>query len=244
MESSLKQQQQQKQPSEVVADRKPTPSSKQAGESHNSDDEFEGDDILGLIDSTPKKANQTNTRRASRFDELMGRKEPEQQQHKPQHQTAEEHTSLSAGHTVSDTVDATSKTTEKENKSDDADFQFGGYLPSSVSSGGGGKKTKGLPQGRRRIASDTSALQRPSTAPGKKSVRFSDSVESVEDLSRPSSTPTMKGCLKQDTGIVDPQTKQQANNVMADPITEQSTLITKPPLDQGTVKSNRCELYS
>ena len=163
----------------------------------NDDDEFSGDDILGLID-TPQKP--MATKKASRFDELLGRKQPQEDK---QQLKKEEQFSLNIDHLANNTEDniVGTLTVAKEDESSknlSSDFQFGGYLPSTISSNVSSRKSRGLPQGRRKGLSDTITSERPSTAPGKKSVRFSDAVDSGSDALRPSSTPVVKGHLKQE----------------------------------------------
>ena len=180
----------------VVTKKKQTPA--QEALSLDNDDEFSGDDILGLID-TPQKP--TAAKKASRFDELLGRKQPQEDKQQPK---KEEQFSLNSDHNIlpnntEDNIVGT-LTAAKEDESSknhlSNDFQFGGYLPSTISSGVSNRKSRGLPQGRRKALSDTIASERPSTAPGKKSVRFSDAVDSGSDALRPSSTPVVKGHMK------------------------------------------------
>lgn len=168
-----------------------------AQEAQDNDDEFSGDDILGLID-TPQKP--TATKKASRFDELLGKKQPQENKQQPKR---EEQFSLNTDQLASNiegnivgTLTAAKEDDSSKNLS--SDFQFGGYLPSTISSNVSSRKSRGLPQGRRKGLSDTIASERPSTAPGKKSVRFSDAVDSGNDALRPSSTPVVKGHLKQE----------------------------------------------
>ena len=162
----------------------------------DNDDEFDGDDILGLID-TPQKP-MTGTKKASRFDELLGRKQPqeENQQPKKDEQSSPNTDNSNVASNTEHTIGTI--TMAKEDESSKTDFQFGGYLPSTISSNVSNRKSRGLPQGRgRKGLSDTVTSERPSTAPGKKSVRFSDALDSSGDALRPSSTPVVKGPTKQ-----------------------------------------------
>ena len=186
----------QKEPSQrVMKQKKQTPA---AQEPHDDDDEFGGDDILGLID-TPQKP--TGGKKPSRFDELLGRKQPQEDK---QQSKKEELSSLNTEHNslLSNTENITGTTTVAQDgehsKTPSSDFQFGGYLPSSMSSSVSSRKSRGLPQGRRKGLSDTVITERPSTAPGKKSVRFSDTVDSSNDTLRPSSVPAVRGHVKQE----------------------------------------------
>ena len=157
----------------------------------DNDDEFDGDDILGLID-TPQKPT-TATKKASRFDELLGKKQPQEEK---QQRKKDDQFSPNIDSNSENTIGTT--TMAKEDESSKTDFQFGGYLPSTISSSVSDRKSRGLPQGRgRKGLSDTIISERPSTAPGKKSVRFSDSLDSIGDALRPSSTPVVKAPTKQ-----------------------------------------------
>ena len=177
----------------VVIQKKQTP----AQELQDDDDEFSGDDILGLID-TPQKP--TAGKKTSRFDELLGRKQPQEdkQPKKEEHSTVNtDHDNLtSSTENLVGTI-ATAKDDGSSKKSNN-DLQFGGYLPSSMSSNISNRKSRTLPQGRRKGLSDSAITERPSTAPGKKSVRFSDTVDSDIDTLRPSSTPAVKEHMKQE----------------------------------------------
>ena len=187
----------QREPSQgVMKQKKQTPT---AQEPRDDDDEFGGDDILGLID-TPQKPT-AGAKKASRFDELLGRKQPQddKQQSKkdePSLLTTDRTSLLNNTESITGTT-AVAKDDE-HSKSPSSDFQFGGYQPSTMSSNISSRKSRGLPQGRRKGLSDTVITERPSTAPGKKSVRFSDTVDSSNDTLRPSSVPVMKGHVKQE----------------------------------------------
>ena len=225
----------------VVTQRKQTP----VQEAHDNDDQFSGDDILGLID-TPQKPMATKT--ASRFDELLGRKQPQDDKQQPK---KEEQFSLNtdclANNTEGNIVGTLTAAKEDEsNKNLSSDFQFGGYLPSTISSNVSSRKSRGLPQGRRKGLSDTITSERPSTAPGKKSVRFSDAVDSGSDALRPSSTPVVKGHLKQeeinqhhpsDNGLAanlkDIQTEPKTSTTIPTAIKE------KPQSNDFSLQSNR-----
>ena len=183
----------QREPSQgVMKQKKQTPA---AHEPRDDDDEFGGDDILGLID-TPQKP--TGARKSSRFDELLGKKQPQEdkQQSKkdePFLLTTDRTSLLNNTESIAGTT-----TVVKDDESPSSDFQFGGYQPSTMSSNVSSRKSRGLPQGRRKGLSDTVITERPSTAPGKKSVRFSDTVDSSNDTIRPSSVPVVKGHVKQE----------------------------------------------
>ena len=229
----------------VVIQRKQTP----VQEAHDNDDEFGGDDILGLID-TPQKP--TATKKTSRFDELLGRKQPQEDKQQPKKEE-EQFSLLDTDHnfvnnfTEENIVGTVTPTKEDEsNKSLSSDFQFGGYLPSSSVSN---RKSRGLPQGRRKGLSDMIASERPSTAPGKKSVRFSDAVDSSNDALRPSSTPVVKGHVKQEemnqhhpsdksptANLKDIQTEPKISTTIPTVVKEKST---KPQLDDFSLQANR-----
>ena len=177
----------------VVMQKKQTP----AQELQDDDDEFSGDDILGLID-TPQKP--TAGKKTSRFDELLGRKQPQEdkQPKKEKHSTVNtDHDNLTSS---TDNIVGTIATAKDDGNSrkPNNDIQFGDYLPSSMSSNISNRKSRTLPQGRRKGLSDSAITERPSTAPGKKSVRFSDTVDSDIDTLRPSSTPAVKEHMKQE----------------------------------------------
>lgn len=190
-----------KQKESVVMPKKQAPGGQ---EFHGSDDEFGGDDILGLID-TPQKPTAA-TKKTSRFDELLGRKQPQEDKQQPkekeQFSLNTDHNNLSSN-TESNAGTVSRAEDNENNRNPSSDFQFGGYLPSTMSSGGSNRKSRGLPQGRRKGLSDMVTSERPSTAPGKKSVRFSDTIHSSNDVLRPSSTPAVKGHVREeDTNMV------------------------------------------
>lgn len=215
-------------------------------EPRDSDDEFSGDDILGLID-TPQKP--TVAKKTSRFDELLGRKQPQEdkQQLKKEEQFSNDyHTihNISTSNTENTAGVVLTNKDDESSKNTSSDFQFGGYLPSSISSSGNSRKSRGLPQGRRKGLSDVVASERPNTAPGKKSVRFSDTVNSSNDVLRPSSTPAVKGHMKQEeiNSKVDHQSDKDVTANLRDTQAEtkiSTTSVEKSQSDQLLTETTR-----
>eukprot|EP00118_Oscarella_pearsei_P026570 m.823 g.823 ORF g.823 m.823 type:complete len:1297 (+) comp4956_c0_seq1:53-3943(+) len=143
---------------------------------NGSEDDFDADDMLGDLGfDSPEKGNKIGNMfaKGSRFDELLGKKEPEAKkiERPPTRGKRELEPSNSKGKTVR-------KTDVGQEREDD--FQFGGYVPS--------------------VGKDRSeGFGRPSTAPSgnsrrAKSVRFaddlSDDVEEKKGIERPFSSPS------------------------------------------------------
>ena len=222
----------------VVTPKKQAPAQELHG---SSDDEFGtgDDDILGLID-TPQKPTAA-AKKTSRFDELLGRKPAHEDKPKP---TEKEQFSLNTNHDLLErNAGIVSRAEDNENiRNPSNDFQFGGYLPSTMSSGGSNRKSRGLPQGRRKGSSDMITSERPSTAPGKKSVRFSDTAESSNDILRPSSTPAVKGHAREEETAKNQHqssNKGLTTNLKDDKFKVSTTVNEKSQSDQPSVQTNR-----
>ena len=161
------------------------------------DDDDEGDDLLsgmGLDDSGPAKqlGKGKPEGRGSVLDELLGRKTSASSK-EPEDSNKSKHSAAKAKKLTDDKTDS-----DGEGES----FQFGGYVPSAASgdqsstSGRAKKPRLKVPLGRRGFSELTlppdALTARPGSAPSpaiKKSVRFSDTVETSDrPLSSPATT--------------------------------------------------------